>query len=206
MSVLCIFGPGSQVEEAVLCTKDNFRDLTRGKGAWGRPSRYRPRRRPVVEGRLGFSPSPLLLGLPVLPFEARGSRSRSKGGTSFCTKSKFPVYRYLVSFSYGVFLSLISIFSIFIPHNSLLEWELQAPSRTRFLGGRLRRSRDRVFIVLDGDFGLKNGLGHYFSKKRLPEVGEVASGRRFLAVLSEVVLYHGPEASGVGAFGQVPCQ
>jgi hypothetical protein len=28
---------------------------------------------------------------------------------------------------------------------------------------------------------MKNGLGHYFSKKRLPEVREVASGRDFLA-------------------------
>jgi hypothetical protein len=28
---------------------------------------------------------------------------------------------------------------------------------------------------------MKNGLGHYFVKKRLPEVENVASGRRLLA-------------------------
>ena len=41
--------------------------------------------------------------------------------------------------------------------------------------------------------------------KILPEVGEVASGRRLLAVL-DVVLYHGPEASGVGGLGQIAGQ
>jgi hypothetical protein len=70
----------------------------------------------------------------------------------------------------------------------------------------LRRSRDRVFIVQDRDFGLKNGLRQKFSKKRLPEVGKVASGRGFLAVLFGVVLYDRPEASAVGYLGKIAGQ
>jgi hypothetical protein len=44
-----------------------------------------------------------------------------------------------------------------------------------------------------------------FLKNLLPEVGEVASGREFLAVL-DVVLYDRPEASGVSGLGQIAGQ
>jgi hypothetical protein len=81
-----------------------------------------------------LSPS-LLLGLPVLPFEARGSRSRSKGGTLRPSLSSWYI-RYLVYLFYGVSLCPISIFSIFIPHNFLLEWERKTPTRTRFFWGQ----------------------------------------------------------------------
>ena len=53
---------------------------------------------------------------------------------------------------------------------------------------------------------MKNGLRQKFSKKLLPEVGEVASGRGFLPVLFEVVFYYRPEASGVGGLGQIAGQ
>ncbi len=61
-------------------------------------------------------------------------------------------------------------------------------------------------MVQDEDFGPKNGLRQKFSKKRLPEVEDAASGRVFLAVLFEVVLYDRPEASGVRGFGQIAGQ
>jgi hypothetical protein len=48
----------------------------------------------------------------------------------------------------------------------------------------------------------KTGSDKIFLKKRLPEVGEVASGRGFLAVL-DVVLYDRPEASGVSRLPQI---
>jgi hypothetical protein len=51
----------------------------------------------------------------------------------------------------------------------------------------------------------KTSSDKIFLKKRLPEVEKTASGRRLLAVL-DVVLYHGPEASGVGRLGQIAGQ
>jgi hypothetical protein len=44
-----------------------------------------------------------------------------------------------------------------------------------------------------------------FLKNLLPEVGEVASGMEFLAVL-DVMLYHRPEASLVCGLGQIAGQ
>jgi hypothetical protein len=44
------------------------------------------------------------------------------------------------------------------------------PDQDEVFEGQFRRSRDGVFIVQDGDSGLKNGLRQKFSKKRLPEV------------------------------------
>ena len=124
----------------------------------------------------------------------------------FCTKSRFPVYSvYVLIFTCQQYWLLCRSPSLYLYLVTLLEWEPRAPSRTRFFGGRLRRSRDRVFIVQDGDFGLKNGLRQNLSKKRLPEVEEAASGRGFLAVL-DVVLYHRPEASGVSRLPQITGQ
>jgi len=164
----------------------------------GRPSRYRPPRRPVEEGRLGFCPF-------LLRFRFK-SPSASHHVVNSCTKSRFPVYSvYVVIFTCQWYWLLCRSLSLYLYLITLLEWELQAPSRTRFFGGRLRRSRDRVSIVQDGDFGLKNELRQNFSKKLLPEVEDVASERRLLAV-SNVVLYHGPEASGVGGLGQIAGQ
>ena len=124
----------------------------------------------------------------------------------FCTKSRFPVYSvYVLIFTCQYYWLLYRSLSLYLYPITLIEWELRAPSRTRFLGGQFRRSRDRVSIVQDGDFGTKNGLRQNLSKKRLPEVENVASGRKLLAV-SNVVLYHGPEASGVGGFGHIAGQ
>jgi hypothetical protein len=46
------------------------------------------------------------------------------------------------------------------------------------------------------------GSDKIFLRNLLPEVEEVASGRRLLAVL-DVVLYDRPEASGVGGLPQI---
>ena len=93
--------------------------------------------------------------------------------------------------------------SFYLYTKTPIEWELRAPSRTRFFEGRLRRFRYGIFIVQDEDFGPKNGLRQNLSKKkRLPEVENVASGRRLLAVL-DVVLYDRAEASRVRGFGEV---
>ena len=157
--------------------KDNFRDLTRGKGAWGRPSRYRPPRRPVVVGPSrvqSFPSSPLLLGLPLSPFEVSVQvdirifvlSSESWYTSSRCLSFVLRSKSWYIS-SRCLFLFVSNTVYLFLYQSSIpyIEWELQAPSRTRFLGGQLRRSRDRVFIVRDVDFGLKTGYDKIFLKK-----------------------------------------
>ena len=181
-----------------MCAKDTFRDLKRGKRCWGRPSRYRPRGRPVEEGRHRVRLSRFRFWSKTLGL--------SHHVPDFCTKSRFSVYSvYVVIFTCQYYWLLCRSLSLYLYLITLLEWETGSPSRTRFFGGRLRRSRDRIFIVQDGGFGLKNGFRQNPSKKRLPEVEEAASGRGFLAVL-DVVLYHRPEASGVSGLGHVPGQ
>jgi hypothetical protein len=117
-----------------------------------------------------------------------------------------PDSRYIVSMSLYL---LVNSTGYCVDHYlyliTLLEWELRAPSRTRLLGGQFRRSRGKVFIVQDGGFDPKNELRQNLSKKLLPEVEIVASGRGFLAVL-DVVLYHRPEAPLVGCLGQIAGQ
>ncbi len=149
-------------------------------------------------GRLG-------VGLPRFRFWSKGF-GLSHHVPDFCTKSRFPVYSlYVVIFTCQWYWLLCRSLPLYSYPITLIEWETGSPSRTALFEGQFRRSRYGIFIVQDGDFGPKSGLRQKFSKKSSPEVGEVASGRVFLAVL-DVVLYHRPEASGVGRLGQVPGQ
>jgi len=150
-------------------------------------------------GRLGFCPF-------LLRFRFK-SPSASHHVVDSCTKSRFPVYSvYMLIFTCQYYWLMCRSLSLYSYPITLIEWEVGNPSRTTLLEGQFRRSRDRVFIVQNEDYGTKNGLRQNFSKKLLPEVGKVASGRRFLAVLFEVVFDDRPEASGVGGLGQIPGQ
>jgi hypothetical protein len=96
-------------------------------------------------------------------FSRFGFWSKSSGLShhvpDFCIKSRFLVYSvYVVIFTCQWYCLLCRSLSLYLYLITLLEWELRAPSRTRFFGGQLRRSRDRVFIVQDGGLDLKNGL------------------------------------------------
>jgi hypothetical protein len=161
MPVLCRFGPGSRLKGSASCAKENFRDLRGGKRPWGRPSWYRPPRRPVEEGRHRVR-------LPRFRFWSK-VLGQSHHMPDFCNKSRFPVYSvYLVIFTCQWYWLLCRSLSLYLYPITLIEWQTGSPSRTRFFGGQLRRSRDRVFIVQDGDFGTKDGLRQNLSKKDSP--------------------------------------
>jgi hypothetical protein len=122
-----------------------------GKRAWGRPFLLWPPRRPVEEGRQGVGLSRFRFWFKIL--------GPSHHIPDFCTKSRFLLYSvYVLIFTCQWYCLLFRSVSLYLYTKTLIEWETGSPSRTRFFGDQFRRSRDRVFIVQDGDFGLKNGL------------------------------------------------
>jgi hypothetical protein len=157
-----------------LCTKENFRDLRGGKGLGDGLS------------NIGLLGGPLWWGRHRVGFLRFRFWSKSFGLSHhisvFCTKSRFLIYSvYVLIFTCQQYCLLCRLPSLYLYLITYIEWETRDPSRTTLFEGQFRRSRDRVFIVLDGDFDLKNELRQKFSKKLLPGVENVASGRDFLA-------------------------